>query len=140
MSLYLDTSALVKLYVTEAFSADVRRWVDAAARVASSRIAYPEARAALARRHRESKLTAAEHRAAVRDLDRDFTGIVVVEVDPLLASAAGDLAERRGLRVFDTIHLAAALALRRGVPEFDRFAAFDSRLEAAARAEGLLPP
>ena len=46
MSLYLDTSALVKLYVAEAGSDQVRQSVRAAERVVSSRVAYREARAA----------------------------------------------------------------------------------------------
>ncbi len=48
MILYLDTSALVKLYVSEEGSEIVRGAVESAGRVATSRIAYAEARAALA--------------------------------------------------------------------------------------------
>ena len=48
MTLYLDTSSLVKLYVAEAESESVRRLVDDADIVATAAIAYPEARAALA--------------------------------------------------------------------------------------------
>ena len=52
MILYLDTSALVKLYVEEAHTDDVRGWVDAAEIVATCRVAYPEAVSALNRRMR----------------------------------------------------------------------------------------
>lgn len=45
MSLYLDTSALIKLYVSEVGSPDVARWVRDADRIATARVAYPEARA-----------------------------------------------------------------------------------------------
>ena len=48
MILYLDTSSLVRLYVDESGSADVRRLVEQAEIVAASVVAYPEARAALA--------------------------------------------------------------------------------------------
>lgn len=140
MSLYLDTSALIKLYVAETGSPDVRRWVAAARRVATCRVAYPEARAALARRHREGGLSDAAHRAVVRDLERDFGNLVVVELDASLAHAAGDLAERRALRGFDALHLAAAVELRRRAPEFRAFGVFDARLEAAARAERFVAP
>ena len=52
MILYLDTSALVKLYVEEAHTDDVRGWVDEAEIVATCRVAYPEAVSALNRRMR----------------------------------------------------------------------------------------
>jgi predicted nucleic acid-binding protein len=140
VSLYLDTSALIKLYVSEMGSEDVARWVASASRVATSRVAYPEARAGLARRAREGALTAAHHRRCVRDLDRDFTSLVVVEIDAVLAQLAGELAVKRALRGFDAIHLASAMTLRARAPEFTALGVFDARLEAGARAEGFLAP
>ena len=53
MMLYLDTSSLVKLYIEESSSDEVRRWVQKATTLVSSRVAYPEALSAFARRHRE---------------------------------------------------------------------------------------
>jgi predicted nucleic acid-binding protein len=50
--LYLDTSALVKIYVEEPKSAVVRENVKQAEGIATSRIAYAEARAAFARKCR----------------------------------------------------------------------------------------
>ena len=48
MILYLDTSALVKLYVPETDSATIKQLVDTAEMPSMSRIAYVEARAAFA--------------------------------------------------------------------------------------------
>ncbi len=56
MTLYLDTSGLVKLYVAKPGSDAVRKLVDAASVVATSAIAYTETRAAMARRRRERTL------------------------------------------------------------------------------------
>jgi hypothetical protein len=56
MTLYLDTSSLVKLYVAEPGSEAVHKLVDAATVVATSTVAYTETRAALARRRRERAL------------------------------------------------------------------------------------
>jgi len=137
VNLYLDTSALVKLYVSEAGSADVRGWVSAASIVGTSRVAYPEARAALARCKRERALTAAGLRTAVSALDADWGTYVVVELAAPLASAAGLLAERRALRGFDAIHLASAKELARLLGDAVTLGAFDARLAAAARAERL---
>ena len=137
MNLYLDTSALVKLYVAETGSVDVQSWVAAASIVATSRVAYPEARAALARRRREGALTAAGLRTAVSGLDADWGSYVVVELAAPLANAAGVLAERRALRGFDAIHLASARELQVLLRDAVTFAGFDARLTAAARAERL---
>lgn len=140
MNLYLDTSVLVKLYVDEDGSEGVARWVADAELVATSRVAYPEARAALARRRREGALTSAGQRRVVSELDRDMASFVLVELNEALARAAGDLAERRGLRGFDAIHLASALELGRLLGTSPCFAAADARLMAAAAAEGLVAP
>ncbi len=49
MTVYLDTSSLVKLYVTEAGTDVVEQLVGDASVVATSVVAYAETRAALAR-------------------------------------------------------------------------------------------
>jgi predicted nucleic acid-binding protein len=56
MILYLDTSALVKLYVEEIGSNEVKKLVKTAQIVSTSRIAYVEARAGFARKLREGEL------------------------------------------------------------------------------------
>ena len=140
MNLYLDTSALVKLYVAETGTGDVQSWVAQASVVATSRVAYPEARAALARRMREGSITTAVLRSAVRDLDRDFGSFAVVEATPRVARAAGVLAEKRGLRGFDAIHLASAIELAAALSQAVEVAAYDTRLlDAGARREVARP-
>ncbi|MBI5480986.1 MAG: type II toxin-antitoxin system VapC family toxin [Deltaproteobacteria bacterium] len=139
MILYLDTSALVKLYVREAGAARVKTRVGQAPVVATSRVAYPEARAAFARRHHEGALAAADLARIAGDLDRDFGALAVIELAESLARSAGDLAERHALRGFDAIHLASALELGRLVGEPPLFLAFDARLAAAAALAGLRP-
>ena len=59
MTLYLDTSSLVKLYVEEVGSNDVRNLVTRATVVATSIVAYPETRSALTLLLRSGDLTAA---------------------------------------------------------------------------------
>lgn len=53
MILYCDTSALVKLYIEEAGSDEVREQSPSHTVIATSRIAWAEFHAALARRGRE---------------------------------------------------------------------------------------
>ena len=65
MILYLDTSALVKLYVPETDSAMIKQLVDAAEMPSTSRIAYAEARPAFARKRREQAVTLRDYRTIV---------------------------------------------------------------------------
>jgi len=82
-----------------------------AAVVASSAIAFPEARAALARAHRDGELDGHELHEAACALERVFAEVTVIPVDVELAIAAGGLAEHHGLDTAGALHLATALAL-----------------------------
>jgi len=131
----LDTSSLVKLYIDEEGSSDVRELVAGASLVATSVLAYPEARSALARLRREGGLTEVELAHAKNDLDGDWNGFLALPVEDAWRQA-GDLAERHGLRGADSVHLATFLALL-GMPHEApvRFSSFDERLNLAARRE-----
>jgi predicted nucleic acid-binding protein len=132
--LYLDTSSLVKLYVEEPGSADIRRLVEQSEIVGTSVVAYPEARAALARRRRERSLTPAGHRRSRAALDADWPHVLALDVSGALAQGAGNLAERHKLRGFDALHLASYLTFAREFPDEDvRFSSADRVLERAAR-------
>lgn len=134
MTLYLDTSSLVKLYVAELGSDDVRRQVDRATIVATSMIAYPETRSALARRRRERALRPGAFAAAKRKFEEDWQRYVAVQATEALCHDAGDLAERYGLRGYDGVHLASFVAIAREAGAADtEFSSFDERLNRAAR-------
>lgn len=138
MILYLDTSALVKLYIEEAGSQEVKRAVEEARIVSTSRVAYVEARAGIARKYRERELSKEEHDQVVEDLIRDWDNYFIVEVSESVAKLGGTLTERQSLRGFDAIHLASALLLRNRTRLDVSFSCFDERLKAAAKAEGLM--
>lgn len=137
MTLYLDTSSLVKLYVAEPGSDDIHRLVAGADAVVTSVVAYAEARAAFARRRREKLMTTAEAATVVRHLDTDWPRFVRLPVDDELAQAAGRLAAAQALRGYDAIHLASFARLLEHCGDDDvRFSCADARLERAARALG----
>ena len=137
MILYLDTSALVKLYIEEAGSQEVKRAVEEARIVSTSRVAYVEARAGIAGKYRERELSKEEHDQVVEDLIRDWDNYFIVEVSESVAKLGGTLTERQSLRGFDAIHLASALLLQNRTRLDVSFSCFDERLKAAAEAEGL---
>lgn len=135
MTLYLDTSSLVKLYVTEPGTDAVRRLIDEATIVATSCVAYPETRAALARRRRERALRPVAFALAKRTFEADWSKYLTIEVTASICREAGELAERYRLRGYDSIHLAsfAEVARQAGAREA-RFSSFDDRLNRAARS------
>lgn len=135
LSLYLDTSALVKLYLDEEGSDLIRQSVHDDSVVTTSLVAYVEARAAF-NRHRP-KLSRPEYRRIVADLDADWDRYLRIDVNPGLARVAGGLAERHGLRAYDAIHLASALEAGNRLGALPRFACWDRALNAAAIREGL---
>lgn len=135
MILYLDTSSLVKLYLDEARADSVRRWALDAEVLATSRVAYPEAVAALARRNREGDLDPDAFKRVLLMLKQQWRDFAVLD---LAETQAGDLAVKHALRGLDAIHLAAALDLRQISPGVRiAFSSFDVRLNEAAAAEGL---
>lgn len=79
--------------------------------VASSVLSYPEGRAALAAARRAGRLTASAHSRSLEDFEATHGELVMVGVDAALARQAGELAEKLGLRGYDAVHLASALAL-----------------------------
>jgi len=135
--LYFDTAALVKLYVRERGSLVIRRQAGKADAIATSVVAYAEARAAFARLRREKPRSGKRHRERVGQLDRDWDRYVLVELSAAVARSAGELADTHGLRGFDAIHLASALWLKSAYSGDLAFAAFDRKLTAAAASAGL---
>ena len=135
MIAYLDTSALLRSLMLDEDDHDVVGDVMAATDMTfTSRVAHPEARAALAAALRAGRMTAHEHAAARRVVDRAITSLRVVELQPRLAHAAGEVAERFALRALDAIHLASALAL--GTRD-TIVVTWDRALASAAAAAGL---
>jgi uncharacterized protein len=107
---YFDTSAVVPLLIQEPTTEQCIRLWDEATRVITVRLTYPEAHAALASAQRAGRLTRSQLRVAVTELEDLLGQVDVVELDAGLARIAGDLAQQHGLRGYDAVHLAAALA------------------------------
>jgi len=137
VTVYLDTSTLVKLYIEEPDSNEVRELVDRAEVVATSVIAYAEARATFARRRHDRLMTGGESTLVIRHLDADWPRLLTIPVTDELARAAGRLADVHRIRGCDAVHLAAfADLLSRSEDDDVRFSCADDRLVKAARKLG----
>jgi predicted nucleic acid-binding protein len=134
VTVYLDTSSAIKLYISEAGSDEVRRLVRDATIVATSAVTYAETRAALARLRRERALTVAKCRSAKREFEDQWPSFVKLDATDALCRTAGEFAERYRLRGFDSVHLASfAEVARRAGPRETGFSSFDNRLNEAAK-------
>lgn len=128
MSVYVDSSAFLKLYFEERDSqladdvlASNPEWVTA-------RHTLVEVRRNLARELEGASLTAAR-----QQFDRDFRSAAVVELTPEVCDAAADIAEVTGARTLDALHLGAARTVGGGLLPI---VTFDLRQAQAARALG----
>lgn len=131
--LYLDTSAVLKLYLQEPGSKELREEVERfQGSLFTSRVTYAETIAGLARAHREDRITRHAYRQKGTEFESDWTALQIVELTQEVLRPCLVLIEKYALRGFDAIHLCSAMWL-----ELAGFACFDERLRSAAQGEGL---
>ena len=133
MILFCDTSALIKLLITEAGSEQMHqatRQVDA---VAVCRITWAEAMAGIAQRQRQEPDDADDLERARHQLRKSWQDCTVVEVTQAVVEKAGCFADGFALRGYDSVQLAAAHDLQEGSEQPLIFACFDRRLKQAAQ-------
>ena len=128
MSLYVDTSALLKRYVEEDESAACEKLLLADPSWVTARYTWVEVLRTL------SRLLHGPERARVRHLFRtDWSRMLVVELDATTCERAGDFAETLQVRTLDALHLAAAERAGGGALPF---VTYDLRQAQAARSLG----
>lgn len=141
MKLFLDTSALAKLFVPEAGTAelnamlsqpDLEVWVSELARLEFHSLVW--------RRCRERSLDAAQVTPLLAELDQQFEAWQVIELTPAVLSTARELlaahAEQHALRTLDAIQLASFMVTLEEGPA--TFVCADQRLCAVASLRGYL--
>ena len=124
------------LYVQEVGSTEVRRAVARADLVATSLIAYVEARSAFARKQRLADIDDAALKRHKHEFEQGWNRLDRLPVDATTIHRAGELAEQYRLKAYDALHLATvdlmAVTLRSSVS----FACFDDALNRAAAKMG----
>ncbi|MEO6503532.1 MAG: type II toxin-antitoxin system VapC family toxin [Jatrophihabitantaceae bacterium] len=131
---YFDSSAFVKLVVDEAGSELAAALWDACDAAVSSRLAYPEVRAALAAAGRTGRLAPSEQLHAESVWDGFWAATRPVELTEAIGADAGTLAARHSLAGADAVHLASLLAMG---STGTLFAVWDDRLRTGAHAAGV---
>jgi len=142
---YLDSSALVKRYISETGSAWVIRLFDPRLRneIFVGAITAVEVVAAITRRTRGGTISATSAKAICSLFRSDLlTSYQVVELTDVVINRAMTTAETYGLRGYDAVQLAAALEVSAlgtgsGLPPMT-FVSADNELNAAAAHAGLV--
>jgi uncharacterized protein len=125
MSLYVDSSALLKRYVAEADSDMAEQYLLSDTVWITARHTWVEVRRNLARLLEGNALGEAQ-----RCFSSDFRRTHVVELDEATCDLAAQIAEVSMLRTLDALHLAALRRVGHDIP----LLSFDIRQAAAARA------
>jgi len=128
LSLYVDASALLKLYLEESDSDACRAILRADRRWHSANHSQVEVRRNLRRGLRGRALVEARKLFAI-----DWAGLNAVELDSRTCAEAAAVAEDSGVRTLDALHLAAA---RRVLERDMRFLTYDRRQAETARSLG----
>lgn len=128
MTLYADSSALLKRYVEEPDSYRADELLDSDPELVTGRHTIVEVRRNLARLLSPSAAGAARASFVV-----DLTSFAIVELDAATCELAATIAEQTGVRTLDALHLGAARRLGTTIT----FVTFDVRQGQAARSLGL---
>lgn len=140
MILYLDASALVKRYIEEKGSSEVKEVLAKAKVVGTSIISRAEVPAALAKAIRTETLTREEAEEALGLFCSEWQDFVRIQATDYLLVRAGELAWRHSLRGYDSVHLASALIWKEGMNEEITVATFDQKFwKAVGDINGLIP-
>ena len=128
MTLYLDSSALLKRYVDEPDSSQFNAILGSDEGWLTCRMTWVEVWRNLGRR------LVGIDAPGVRDAFRaDWAHIAIVEIDAVLAESAGQIADLTGSRSLDAVHLAA---MQRAGPTGITLVTADLRQAQAARSLG----
>ena len=141
---YLDTSALLKLYLNEAGSDWLRHTLLPPPKsvIITTQLAVVEVVSAFNRRVREGTITSPDYGRLLgrfRDDCRDVYQLITLNETILNLACA--LPERHPLRAYDAVHLSTAFSINQRLVVAGEAAltllSADDRLNAAAAAEGL---
>lgn len=128
MTLYLDSSALLKRYIDEPDSELFNSILHSDEAWLTCRIAWVEVWRNIGR-----QLIGTDASAARDAFQADWAFVAVVEIDSVLAEEAGRLADLTGVRSLDALHLAA---VQRAGPSGITLLTADLRQAQAARSLG----
>lgn len=135
MTLYAETSAVLRWLFAEEGGETIRSALATAEKVTSSRLALIETRRVVRRAERDGRITEAQAADLLAVFAQATTTWAVLEISEEVARRAEDGFPSEPVRTLDAIHLASALFLRRSFPDLIILTA-DDRVRANAALLG----
>jgi predicted nucleic acid-binding protein len=135
--LYTDASLLVKRYLREPGSDSVVELLAGPITAGTAIITRAEVAAALAKASRQGVLSRADAEINVREFRSNWPTFLRLELSETIVARADELAWERGLRGYDAVHLASALAWQAALDEQLTLGTYDRQLWQAGQEAGL---
>jgi predicted nucleic acid-binding protein len=137
MNLYADTSALVKKYIQEAGSEQVIAFFDQHPLIGTAVLTQAEVASAMAKALRSGWVDESSVLTAWHDFLSHWPAYVRLPVSAGIVEHAAAIAQQHGLRAYDAIHLASALAWEDVIGDEVVFVCYNLNLSKVAGQEGL---
>jgi predicted nucleic acid-binding protein len=137
MNLYADTSALVKKYIQEAGSEQVIAFFDQHPLIGTAVLTQAEVASAMAKALRSGWVDESAILTAWHDFLSHWPAYVRLPVSAGIVEHAAAIAQQHGLRAYDAIHLASALAWEDVIGDEVVFVCYNLNLSKVAGQEGL---
>ena len=117
MTLYAETSAMLRWLFAEEGGEAIRSALAAAEKVTSSRLALIETRRVVRRAEREGRITGAQAADLLAVFAQATSTWALLEISEEVARRAEGSFPNEPVRTLDAIHLASALFLRQSFPD-----------------------
>lgn len=140
-SYYFDTSALLKFYIQEEGSEVVADLLEniGSDGISILDITLLELRSAVRRRERQEDMSEREANRTIDKIRQDETSVYLVQsLDSSVTEEAIRVLDTHPLKTLDALQLAGCLVIGRRMSEAPTFVCADTRLNDAARLEGLV--
>ena len=135
--IYLDTSAMLKLYIQEKQSDDVYNLFHKSENTGTSILTYAEMASAMSRAERMRLISSDESRDAWNKFLKEWPEINRLRISDQLTERAASLSWEFGLRGYDAIHLASALTWQEMLETSVCLATFDRLLWNSGQKAGV---
>lgn len=139
MTIYVETSAVLRWLFGEAEGEEIQRLLADADKVVTSRSTLVETRRVVRRAEREGRLTGAQASDVLSVFAQASSTWAILEIRDEVARRAEDSFPAEPVRSLDAIHLASALLLRESFPDLV-VVTTDSRVRANADQLGFASP
>jgi uncharacterized protein len=135
--IYLDTSALLKLYIQENHSDEVTTLLEQADGAGTNILTYTEMAAGIARAVRMQIISDIDGKAAWKKFQQDWPDFTRLKISSRVLEYAASLAWEFGLRGYDAMHLASAMIWQEALDVPVGLATFDCLLWGAGQKAGI---